>query len=115
MTFRQTYAGSVAHSPLHLVQDPASGGCTGYISLAVDSHRSNGAHLSPAAKENRGSTGEGLSRRYFLGGAAAKQISHIWHSTGLAPGARFFLQRMREYSVMRDSSDTSGMPMVRAN
>lgn len=42
-------------------------------------------------------------------------VSHIWHSTGLASGARFFLQRMREYSVMRDSWGTSSIPMDRAN
>lgn len=42
-----TYAGCVAHSSLHLVQDPTGGGCTGYVALAVDCHCSDRAHLSP--------------------------------------------------------------------
>lgn len=44
-----------------------------------------------------------------------KIMSHIWHSTGLASGSMFFFQRMREYSVMRDSWGTSGTPMDWAN
>lgn len=61
--FGQTYAGSVAHSALHLVQHPAGGGGTGHVSLAVHSHCSHRAHLPPAPAERREISSDELSRR----------------------------------------------------
>lgn len=61
--FGQTYAGSVAHSALHLVQHPAGGGGTGHVSLAVHSHCSHRAHLPPAPAKRREISSDELSRR----------------------------------------------------
>lgn len=109
--FGQTDAWSVAHSALHLVQHPAGGGGTRHVALAVHSHCSHRAHLPPTPAERKEIRSEGRSRRLL----STMEISHIWHSTGLASGAKFFLQRIRAYSVMRVSWDTSGIPMDRAN
>lgn len=48
-----TYAGRVAHPSLHLVEHPTGGGRTGHVTLGVDSHGSDGAHLPPARQQRR--------------------------------------------------------------